>query len=203
MSTWKRDRNLHMKRKGKFMTVVLVKVNDDVIIICNLVNEIADRPISLSFSTIYSAEIVKKPKKRDEEESGPKWMQGLVVKPDAKWRNRQLSTYGIMSLVGILLPPVIDKMLMIQLLIVIGQLIWRGVPREDGGYNLFGNSDGGGSHKKVAWLLGASIFFAGKLLVFALMPNALRGSKWAEIGGFCAENVLYMTANMFLQPYKG
>ena len=130
-------------------------------------------------------------------------MEGIVVKPDAKWRNRQVSIWGTMSVVGVLLPPTIGKMLMVQLLVVIGQLIWRGVPREEGGFSILGASEGGGSHKKVAWVLGASIFLAGKLLVFALMPKVLRGYKWTEIIGFCAENVIYMTANMFLQPYKG
>lgn len=142
-------------------------------------------------------------KKKPDKTNTPAWAEGIVVKPDAKWRNRQIGIYGTMSTVGVLLPPTIGKMLMVQLLIVIGQLIWRGVPTEGGGYNLFGNSDGGGSHKKVAWVLGCSIFLAGKLLVFALMPSVLRGYKWTEIIGFVAENLIYMTANMFLQPYKG
>lgn len=142
-------------------------------------------------------------KKKPDKTNTPAWAEGIVVKPDAKWRNRQIGIYGTMSTVGVLLPPTIGKMLMVQLLIVIGQLIWRGVPTEGGGYNLFGNSDGGGSHKKVAWVLGCSIFLTGKLLVFALMPSVLRGYKWTEIIGFVAENLIYMTANMFLQPYKG
>jgi hypothetical protein len=109
-----------------------------------------------------------------------------------------------MSVTGVLLPPLIGKMLMIQLLVVIGQLIWRGVPKDDmdGGMNLFGASDGGGNHKKVAWVLGASIFFVGKLVVFSMMPQVMRGYRWTEIVGFCAENIIFMTANLFLQPYK-
>jgi cytosine/uracil/thiamine/allantoin permease len=142
-------------------------------------------------------------KKKKPKTNVPNWAEGIVVKPDTKWRNRQIGIYGTMSTVGVLLPPTIGKMLMVQLLIVIGQLIWRGVPTESGGYNLFGNSDGSGSHKKVAWVLGCSIFLTGKLLVFALMPSVLRGYKSTEIIGFVAENVLYMTANMFLQPCKG
>lgn len=146
---------------------------------------------------------MKEKKKKKVVEESNSWRDGIVVKPDAKWRNRQIGTWGGMSVAGILLPPLIGKMLMIQLLVVIGQLIWRGVPQEDGGFNLFGASDGGGSHKKVSWILGATIFMAGKLVVFGLMPPALRDTKWTEIIGFTCENVIYCTTNMFLQPYKG
>lgn len=142
-------------------------------------------------------------KAKVEKTSAPGWADGIVVKPDAKWRNRQISIYGTMSALGVLLPPTIGKMLMIQLLVVIGQLIWRGVPTEGGGYNLFGNSDGGGNHKKTAWLLGCGIFLAGKLLVFGLMPPMFKGYRWTEIIGFVSENIIYMVANLFLQPYKG
>jgi len=135
----------------------------------------------------------------------PSWREGIIVKPDTKWRNRQFAVWGSMCALGILLPPTISKMLMIQVLVVIGQLIWRGVPTDDmgGGMNLFGASDGGGSHKKIAWMLGAGLFIAAKLLVFGLMPKVMRGYRWTEIASFCAENIIMMTGNLFLQPYKG
>jgi hypothetical protein len=143
-------------------------------------------------------------KKQAKEWNAPKWTQGLIVKPDEAHRNRQIQIWGIISLLGILFPPSIEKLQLFNGLICVGQLIFRGMPKDEmgGGFAGFGRGTGG-THKKVAYLLGVSIWIGSKILITSLLPAAVSGQRWTPILKFTMENMVFMISCMYLQPYKG
>ena len=117
---------------------------------------------------------------------------------------RQIQVWGILSLLGIVFPPSIEKLQLFNGLIMIGQLIFRGMPKDEmgGGFAGFGRGQGG-THKKVAYLLGVSIWISSKIVIASLLPAAAQGQRWTPILKFCMENGVFAVASMYLQPYKG
>jgi hypothetical protein len=142
--------------------------------------------------------------KKVKEWNAPKWTQGLVVKPDAAHRKRQIQVWGVLSLLGTVFPPSIEKLQLFNGLIMIGQLIFRGMPKDEmgGGFAGFGRGQGG-THKKVAYLLGVSIWISTKIVIASLLPAAAQGQRWTPILKFCMENGVFAVSCMYLQPYKG
>jgi hypothetical protein len=120
----------------------------------------------------------------------------LIVKPDTKYRNRQITIWGILTGIGVLLPPMVANLGIATLLITVGQLIFRGTNPEqmESGLGPMQGGRVGGNHKKLAWLLGVGTWIFSKLFVFAMLPPVVRGQRWTLILG---------TACSFLQPYKG
>lgn len=143
-------------------------------------------------------------KKQAKEWNAPRWTQGLIVKPDEAHRNRQIQIWGVISLLGIMFPPSIEKLQLFNGLICIGQLIFRGMPKDEmgGGFAGFGRGTGG-THKKVAYFLGVSIWIGSKILLTSLLPAAVQGERWTPILKFTLENMVFAISCMYLQPYKG
>lgn len=63
---------------------------------------------SLSLSPFYSADDDEKPKQAAKEWNAPRWMQGLVVKPDRVHIISQARLWGIITMLGIAVPPAQD-----------------------------------------------------------------------------------------------
>jgi hypothetical protein len=57
----------------------------------------------------------------------PRFAEGLIKKPDAAYRNRQIKVFGIMSLICFILPPMAEKVMMSNWLPAAGQLSRRGM----------------------------------------------------------------------------
>lgn len=129
----------------------------------------------------------------------------MIVKPDTKYRNRQITIWGILTGIGVLLPPMVANLGIATLLITVGQLIFRGTNPEqmESGLGPMQGGRVGGNHKKLAWLLGVGTWIFSKLFVFAMLPPVVRGQRWTPILGFACENLILGTACSFLQPYKG
>jgi hypothetical protein len=132
-------------------------------------------------------------------------MKGLIVKPSEKYRNRQITLWGGLTMVGVLLPPMVQNLGIATLLITVGQLIFRGVNPEqmESGMGPMQGGKVGGNHKKLAWLLGVGTWMFSKMFVFAMLPPVVRGFRWTPVLGFGCENLILGVACAFLQPYKG
>lgn len=89
----------------------------------------------------------------------PRFMEGLIQKPDAAYRNRQIKVFGIMTLVCFVLPPMTEKIIMINWLFAAGQIGRRGMP-DAGGDGEFSPYAGRRSspHQRTAILLSGLVW---------------------------------------------
>ena len=146
-------------------------------------------------------------KKAVKEWNAPKWTQGLVVKPDEKHRNGQIRLWGIITMLGLGVPPAQDYLGRFTWLVCIAQLTFRGMPRDEiggGGFAMSFNAGGGKKgHRKVAFLLGFLTWVFGAILVYGMMPNWARGQRWSGSLGFAMQNLVFGVVCSYLQPYKG
>jgi uncharacterized membrane-anchored protein len=67
------------------------------------------------------------PEKKQREWKAPGLFQGLIQKPDAAYRERQIKVFGFMTLVCWVLPPMAEKIIMINWLFAAGQIGRRGM----------------------------------------------------------------------------
>eukprot|EP00522_Entomoneis_paludosa_P005499 CAMPEP_0172448222 /NCGR_PEP_ID=MMETSP1065-20121228/7275_1 /TAXON_ID=265537 /ORGANISM="Amphiprora paludosa, Strain CCMP125" /LENGTH=311 /DNA_ID=CAMNT_0013199651 /DNA_START=182 /DNA_END=1117 /DNA_ORIENTATION=- len=145
-------------------------------------------------------------KKEQGEWNAPLWAKGLIVKPDEAQIKSQVKLWGIITALGLALPPVIDYMGRFTWLICVAQLTFRGMNRDEmdrGGMGLsFGGGSGGG-HRKVAFALGFSIWIAGLCAIYGLMPAWAKGQRWTGLLAYTLQNIIFATASCYLQPYKG
>lgn len=65
--------------------------------------------------------------------SMPGFLQGIIKKPDEKWRNKQLKVFGILTGTCWVLPPMAEKVIMINWLFAAGQVGRRGMTTSGGG----------------------------------------------------------------------
>mmetsp|Transcript_1346 Transcript_1346/g.2981 ORF Transcript_1346/g.2981 Transcript_1346/m.2981 type:complete len:199 (+) Transcript_1346:809-1405(+) len=146
-------------------------------------------------------------KNKDAEWNPPAWTQGLIVKPDEKQIKGQARLWGILTLIGVAVPPAISYMNRFTWLVCIAQLSFRGMPRESmesGGLGIsFGSGPGAKKHLKVAWLLGLGVSLIGAVLVYSLMPTWAKGQRYTSLIIFGMRNLMYGVACSYLQPYKG
>lgn len=144
---------------------------------------------------------------KDEKEwNAPLWTQGLIRKPDAEYRTKQLKLWGFITLAGAAFPPAQEYMNRFTWLVCVAQLRFRGMPKEMTEGGGLGISFGNGrniKHGKIAWLLGVSIWLVGASLVYGFMPSWAKGHKWTSTAGFAMQNLLFGVACSYLQPYKG
>lgn len=143
---------------------------------------------------------------RKKEWNAPAWTKGLIVKPDRKHIEGQVRLWGILSLIGLALPPFISYSNRFTWLVFIAQLSFRGMPRDESGGGgvamQFGSGPGAKKHLKVAWLLGLAVTFLGGVLTYGLMPSWAKGQRFTPIAVYTMRNFIYGFACCWLQPYK-
>ena len=145
-------------------------------------------------------------KKQETERQAPAWTRGLIVKPDQEHIKGQLRLWGIITGIGIALPPAQDYLGRFTWLVCVAQLTFRGMPKEEqerGGMGISFNSGGGGGHRKVAFALGFGTWVLGAILSYGLMPSWARGQRWTSSVAFTMQNLIFGVACSYLQPYKG
>jgi len=142
---------------------------------------------------------------RKKEWNAPAWTKGLIVKPDQAQIKGQVRLWGILSLIGLALPPFISYSNRFTWLVCIAQLSFRGMPKSEGGGGgvamQFGSA-GGKKHIKVAWLIGLAVSFAGGILTYGLMPAWAKGQRFTPIAVYTMRNFIYGVACCYFQPYK-
>eukprot|EP00527_Entomoneis_sp_CCMP2396_P009798 CAMPEP_0198136826 /NCGR_PEP_ID=MMETSP1443-20131203/409_1 /TAXON_ID=186043 /ORGANISM="Entomoneis sp., Strain CCMP2396" /LENGTH=305 /DNA_ID=CAMNT_0043798105 /DNA_START=157 /DNA_END=1074 /DNA_ORIENTATION=- len=146
------------------------------------------------------------PSKGAKEWNAPLWTKGLIVKPNEEQIKSQVKLWGILTGLGLALPPVIDYLGRFTWLICVAQLTFRGMSAEDrdrGGMGAFSSGGKGGGHRKVAFALGFTIWIAGLGVVYGLMPAWAKGQRWTGQLAYTLQNLIFATASCYLQPYKG
>lgn len=146
--------------------------------------------------------------KKAKEWNAPQWTQGLVVPPDADHIKKEVRIWGIITLIGLALPPAQDYLGRFTWLVCSAQLTFRGMPQEmqdrggmGMGFNMGGS--GGKGHRKVAFALGIATWIVGATLVYSLIPSWARGQRWTGTLGFALQNLIFGLACSYLHPYKG
>lgn len=143
---------------------------------------------------------------KKKEWNAPAWTKGLIVKPDQAQIKGQVRLWGILSLIGLALPPFISYSNRFTWLVCIAQLSFRGMPKsESGGGGVamqFGSGPGGKKHLKVAWLIGLGVSFLGGVLTYGLMPAWAKGQRFTPIAVYTMRNFIYGVACCYFQPYK-
>jgi hypothetical protein len=145
-------------------------------------------------------------KKGKDEWTAPKWTQGLIVKPDEKHLKGQLRLWGILTAIGIALPPAQDYLGRFTWLVCVAQLTFRGMPqetREGGGMGMAFNMSSRGGHRKIAFAIGFLTWIVGAIVAYGMMPTWARGQRWTSSAAFTIQNLIFGLVSSYLQPYKG
>lgn len=138
----------------------------------------------------------------------PSWTQNLIVKPDEKHLQSQIRLWGIITAIGVALPPAQDYLGRFTWLVCVAQLTFRGMPqemREGGGMGMAFNmgGKGGGGHRKVAFALGLATWIVGAIIAYGFMPSWARGQRWTNTVAFAIQNLVFGIVSSYLKPYKG
>jgi len=203
---------------GDIKRKILIEVTKDKILqirlnerLAGLMSDIVtkDAKAQSGFEEVGNAletELAEERAKEQKEWNAPAWTKGLIVKPDQKQINGQIRLWGILSLMGLALPPFIQYSNRFTWLVCIAQLSFRGMPTdnlEGGGIAMrFGGGSGSKSHIKTAWLIGLSVSLLGAVLTYSLMPAWAKGLRMTPFIVYSMRNFIYGTACCYFQPYK-
>ena len=130
----------------------------------------------------------------DDEPQAPAWTRGLIVKPDAAHAKSQIRLWGIMTAIGLALPPSQDYIGRFAWLVCVAQLTFRGMPKEEqesGGMAMNFNAGGKGGHRKVAFAIGFGTWCVGSFFVYTLMPTWAKGQRWTGSVAFAMMNLIF------------
>jgi len=206
------------RAEGDIKRKILIEVTKDKILqirlnerLAGLMSDIVtkDAKAQSGFEDVGNAletELAEEKAKTNKEWNAPAWTKGLIVKPDQKQINGQIRLWGILSLMGLALPPFIQYSNRFTWLVCIAQLSFRGMPTdnlEGGGIAMrFGGGSGSKSHIKTAWLIGLSVSFLGAALTYGLMPSWAKGLRMTPFIVYSMRNFIYGAACCYFQPYK-
>jgi len=134
----------------------------------------------------------------------PRFMEGLIQKPDAAYRNRQIKVFGIMTLVCFVLPPMTEKIIMINWLFAAGQIGRRGMPGA-GGDGEFSPYAGKRSspHQRTAILLSMMVWLVLKVWTGTLGNiKGIFGPRYVMVVEAALMNLGLGLFTAFTQTYK-
>jgi len=132
----------------------------------------------------------------------PRFAEGLIKKPDAAWRNRQIKVFGGMSLLSFILPPMANVCLMLNGYLAAGQVSRRGMAKEIGEYTPFRGGKTK-SHQKTAVLL--SFGFWVVLRVWVMQLGKIKyvfGARYVPVVEVCIMNFFLGFFVAYTQTYK-
>jgi hypothetical protein len=134
----------------------------------------------------------------------PGWTEGLIKKPDEKWRNKQLKVFGIMTLICWVLPPMAEKIIMINWLFAAGQVGRRGMSDNiEADFNPY-EGKRTKPHQRTAILLSMTLWLG--LKVWTAMLGNIKyvfGPRYAIVIEATVMNVVLGLFTMYAQTYKG
>jgi hypothetical protein len=136
------------------------------------------------------------------QKTGPKWYQGIIVKPDEAWRNRQYKVWIGLSILGFLLPPVTEKLMYTNWLFAVGQMSTRGTAT-DGDYEMISGKKSK-AHQKVSWFIGMCVWIVMTIAAKVITKRlGLAGSRIALSYELAIQNVVLGITTAYVKPYKG
>jgi hypothetical protein len=134
----------------------------------------------------------------------PGWTEGLIKKPDEKWRNKQLKVFGIMTLICWVLPPMAEKIIMINWLFAAGQVGRRGMSDNiEADFNPY-EGKRTKPHQRTAILLSMALWLGLKVWT-AMLGNVkyIFGPRYAIVIEATVMNAVLGLFTMYAQTYKG
>lgn len=134
----------------------------------------------------------------------PRFMEGLIQKPDVAYRNRQIKVFGLMTLVCFVLPPMTEKIIMINWLFAAGQIGRRGMPGA-GGDGEFSPYAGKRSapHQRTAILLSMMVWLVLKVWTGTLGNiKGIFGPRYVIVVEAALMNLALGIFTAFTQTYK-
>lgn len=142
-------------------------------------------------------------KKTEREWSAPKWTNGLIVKPDKEWRDKQIKVFGIMTLVSWVLPPLAEKVIMLNWMAAAGQVGRRGMGENpDADFNPY-EGRRNKPHQRTAILLSLFVWFGLKIWT-GLLGNVkmVFGPRYAVVIEATLMNIGLGLFTAYTQTYK-
>ena len=141
--------------------------------------------------------------KTKKEWSTPGWTKGLIVKPDKQWRERQIQVFGIMTLVTWVLPPLAEKVIMLNWMAAAGQVGRRGMGENpDADFNPY-EGRRNKPHQRTAIFLSLFVWLGLKVWT-GLLGNAkmVFGPRYAVVIEATLMNVGLGVFTAYTQTYK-
>lgn len=134
----------------------------------------------------------------------PGFLDGLIQKPDEAWRNKQLKVFGIMTAICWVLPPMAEKIIMINWLFAAGQIGRRGTGQD---IEAMGNPYAGkrsSPHQRTAIFLSMFVWIALKVWT-GLLGNVKYafGPRYAIVIEATLMNLFLGIWTCYAQTYKG
>lgn len=134
----------------------------------------------------------------------PSLFKGLIVKPDEAYRKRQIQVFGVMSLICWILPPMAEKIIMINWLFAAGQIGRRGMGENpDAGFNPYEGRKNK-PHQRTAIFLSGFVWLV--LKVWTGMLGNIKyafGARYAIVIEATLMNIALGFFTAFTQTYKG
>lgn len=142
------------------------------------------------------------PEEKNREWRVPRFLEGIVVKPDAAYRNRQIKLYGILTAICFVLPPLTDRVLMMNWMFAAGQIGRRGTSDSSNGeYNPYMRRSG--PHMRTAVLLMISLWITLKVAVtYTGNIRYMFGPRYVNVMECTIMNVVFGVCAAYLQTYK-
>lgn len=140
------------------------------------------------------------PEKKAQKWRIPSFLDGIIVKPDAAYRLRQVKVFGTLTLLCWVLPPISERILTINWAFAAGQIARRGMSDSEGEYNPFQK---GGSHQRNAVLLMMALWVI--LRIFLTSLGNIRmwfGERYVGVVDATIMNIVFGTCTCYLQTYK-
>ena len=134
----------------------------------------------------------------------PRWAENLIVKPDVAYRNRQIKVFGSLSLLSMVLPPLADKIIMLNWLFAAGQIARRGMSESGGDedYNPYMRR-GGGPHQRTAVLLSLMVWILLRIWTQTLgNVRLVFGPRYVTVVDTVLINVVLGVFTAYTQTYK-
>ena len=132
----------------------------------------------------------------------PGWMDGLIKKPDEKHKKNQIKTWGLLTLVCFVIPPVATQVGYINWIFAGTQIMNRGADDAD---RFEGMEMGKNKAYGKSMLLAISIWLSAKIIFgfFSSFLPSLVTSNMGPVIETTLINVCLGTATCYLSTYKG
>jgi len=142
------------------------------------------------------------PEEKKKEWRVPRFLEGIVVKPDAAYRNRQIKLYGTLTALCFVLPPLTDRIMMMNWMFAAGQIGKRGTSDSNNGeYNPYNRRSG--PHMRTAVLLMIALWITLKVLVTSTGNiRYLFGPRYVPVMECTMMNIVFGVCAAYLQTYK-
>lgn len=141
---------------------------------------------------------------KPKEWGAPKWIEGIIKKPEPKWRNKIIQVFGGMSFIGLVFPPLANTFMMLNGYFTAGMMSRRGMPETGGAGGGMFQSRKNSSHQRKAILIAFGMWTFLRVFVLNLgnIKNIL-GGRYVPVVELAVMNIGLGLLVAYIQTYKG